>query len=73
MNGLAVIREAQRRRRGLRAILLTGFVSNAAEIAVSGALSGSFSLVRKPATISQLAERVAMLLEAQPMGGNAPA
>jgi signal transduction histidine kinase/CheY-like chemotaxis protein len=72
MDGLAVIREAQRRRQGLRAILLTGFVSNAAEIAVSGALSGSFSLLRKPATVSQLAERVAMLLETQRMGGNAP-
>lgn len=65
MDGLAVIRKAQRRQQGLPAVLLTGFITNAAEIAVSGALSGSFSLLRKPATVSQLAERVAMLLEAQ--------
>ncbi len=64
MDGLGVIREAQRRRPGLPAILLARLVSNAPESAFRGALSGSFSLLRKPTTISQLVERIAMLLEA---------
>ena len=64
MDGVATIREAQKRRPGLPAILLTGFVTNAAELAVGGALSGTFSLLRKPATGQQLAERVAVLLQA---------
>ena len=63
MDGLALIREAQRRRPALPAILLTGFASNAAELAVNGVLSGSFSLLRKPVTPQGLAERVAVLLE----------
>ncbi|MBY0339251.1 MAG: response regulator [Acetobacteraceae bacterium] len=63
VDGLETIREAQRRRPGLPAILLTGFATNAAELAVGGALSGSFSLLRKPVTAEALAERVDMLLE----------
>ena len=63
MDGVAVIREAQRRRPGLPAMLLTGFVTTAAELAVGGALRGTFSLLRKPATAQQLAERAAVLLE----------
>ena len=63
MDGVAVIREAQRRRKGLPAILLTGFATNAAELAVGGALSGTFSLLRKPIEAHALAERAAMLLE----------
>ncbi len=63
MDGITVIREAQRRRPGLRAILLTGFAGNAAELAIGGAVSGTFSLLRKPVTAEQLGERVAILLE----------
>ncbi|TPG47257.1 PAS domain-containing hybrid sensor histidine kinase/response regulator [Roseomonas nepalensis] len=66
MDGLALIREIQRRRPGLPAILLTGFVTNAAEIAIGGALSGGFSLLNKPVDGRRLAERVAVLLEAAP-------
>ncbi len=62
MDGLALIREAQRRRPGLPAILLTGFASNAAELALGGALSGTFSLLRKPATAKQIAERAETLI-----------
>jgi PAS domain S-box-containing protein len=58
MDGLAFIREAQRRHPKLPAILLTGFATNAAQIA----LSGMFSLLRKPVTTVQLTERVEMLL-----------
>ena len=63
MDGLTVIREAQRRRPRLPAILLTGFATNAAEIAVGGALSGAFTLLRKPVTGEHLAERIAVLLQ----------
>ena len=63
MDGVALVGEVQRRRPRLPAILLTGFATNAAEIAVSGAVSGTFSLLRKPTTGTQLAERVAMMLE----------
>lgn len=63
MDGIAIIREAQRRRPKLPAILLTGFVSNVAELAVGDMLKGTFSLLRKPITVEQLAERVTVLLE----------
>ena len=63
MDGVALIREAQRRRPKLPAILLTGFATDAAELALSGAVSGSFSLLRKPIEARALAERVAVLLE----------
>ncbi|WP_161993826.1 PAS domain-containing sensor histidine kinase [Muricoccus nepalensis] len=62
MDGVMLIREAHRRRPELPAILLTGFATNAAEIAVDGALSGSFSMLRKPVTAEQIAERVEALL-----------
>jgi PAS domain S-box-containing protein len=62
MDGLALIREAQRRRPALPAVLLTGFATDVAELAMSGAISGSFSLLRKPVEAQTLAERVAVLL-----------
>jgi CheY-like chemotaxis protein len=63
MDGLTVIREAQRRRPALPGILLTGFATNAAELALGGATGGSFSPLRKPITAELLAERIAVLLE----------
>jgi CheY-like chemotaxis protein len=66
MDGIALIREAQRRRPGLRAILLTGFATDAAELAVGGAIRGTFSLLRKPIEPGALAERAAVLLGAAP-------
>jgi CheY-like chemotaxis protein len=63
MDGVTLIREAQRRRPGLPAILLTGYATNAAEIALGGAVSGAFSLLRKPIHGQHLAERVTELLE----------
>jgi PAS domain S-box-containing protein len=62
MDGIAFIREAQRRHPKLPAILLTGFVTHAAEMAARGAVSGMFTLLRKPVTTEQLTERVTMLL-----------
>jgi hypothetical protein len=61
-----LIAEAQGRRPGLPAILLTGFAPNATEIAVGGAVSGSFSLLCKPIDGKFLAKRVAVLLEGSP-------
>ncbi|WP_237213369.1 PAS domain S-box protein [Falsiroseomonas oryziterrae] len=62
MDGVTLIREAQRRRPGLPAILLTGFATNAAELAIGGAVTGTFSLLRKPITAAALAERVSVML-----------
>ncbi|HKM64838.1 MAG TPA: hypothetical protein VJY39_20355 [Acidisphaera sp.] len=61
---IALIREAQHRRPRLPAILLTGYAGDAAALAVGGAVGGSFSLLRKPVSGAQLADRVAALLEA---------
>jgi PAS domain S-box-containing protein len=63
MDGLALIAEAQKRLPHLPAILLTGFVTNAAEIAISGAMAGAFTLLRKPIGIALLSDRIGALLE----------
>ncbi|MDR3539281.1 MAG: PAS domain S-box protein [Acetobacteraceae bacterium] len=64
MSGLTLIRAAQVLRPGLPAILLTGYSGDAAALAVGGAVSGSYSLVRKPVPGAQLIGRVAAMLEA---------
>lgn len=61
MDGLALIRAAQSRRPGLPAILLTGYATDGAR-AVGDASNGTFSLLRKPVSGSQLANRVAAVL-----------
>ncbi|WP_141563110.1 hybrid sensor histidine kinase/response regulator [Teichococcus rhizosphaerae] len=66
MNGVALIREAQRRRPGLPAILLTGFAGDAAELRGGEAEGASFSLLRKPVIGPELARCVASLLKAAP-------
>lgn len=71
MDGVALVREAQRRRPRLPAILPTGFATNAAEIAVGGAVGGAFTLLRKPVEGKVLAERMAVLLEGVAVGGDA--
>lgn len=63
MDGVKLIGEAQRQRPRLRAILLTGYAGEATSLAVSGALSGSFTLLRKPISGAELADRAAALLE----------
>jgi PAS domain S-box-containing protein len=63
LDGVRLIREAQGRRPGLRAILMTGYTGDAAALAVSGALSGSFTLLRKPVSGMELTDRAAALLE----------
>ncbi len=63
MDGVALVRNAQHRRPNLPAILLTGFANAAAEIAVGGAVTGTFTLLRKPVEAALLAERIRMMLE----------
>jgi signal transduction histidine kinase/ActR/RegA family two-component response regulator/HAMP domain-containing protein len=62
MDGLELIREAQSRRPGLPAVLLTGYAGDGAALAVGGAVSGTFSLLRKPVTSIQLIDRIQSLL-----------
>lgn len=62
IDGLAVIRQAQRQRPGLPAVLLTGYAGHGAQLAVGETVSGAFVLVRKPVTAAQLADRIEALL-----------
>jgi CheY-like chemotaxis protein len=62
IDGLVVIRQAQRERPGLPAVLLTGYAGHGAQLAVGESVSGAFALVRKPVTAAQLADRIEALL-----------
>jgi PAS domain S-box-containing protein len=62
MDGITLIRAAQERRPGLPAILLTGYAGDGAALAIGGAMSGAFSLLRKPVSGMQLLERIAALM-----------
>jgi signal transduction histidine kinase/ActR/RegA family two-component response regulator len=64
MDGLALIRAAQERRPGLPAVLLTGYAGDDTALAVSGAISGTFSLLRKPTRFHDLLDTVRSLLAA---------
>jgi CheY-like chemotaxis protein len=46
-------------------VLLTGYAGDGASLAISGAVSGTFSLLRKPVSAPQLLDRVAALLAAR--------
>ena len=63
MNGVALLREVNRLWPRIPAILLTGFATNAVETAVGGAVSGMFSLLRKPVTEDDLVVCIKVLLE----------
>jgi CheY-like chemotaxis protein len=67
MDGLTLIREAQRLRPGLPAVLLTGYAGHGAQLAVGGALHTSFTLVRKPVAAAQLSDRIEALLAVAPV------
>ncbi|MEA2776346.1 MAG: hypothetical protein QOF90_1752 [Acetobacteraceae bacterium] len=64
MSGVALLDAVHVQRPRLPAILLTGLAGNAAILAVNGAISGSFSLLRKPVSGPQLTARIETLLEA---------
>ncbi|MCW2285989.1 PAS domain S-box-containing protein [Rhodoblastus acidophilus] len=63
MDGMTLIRAAQERRKRLPTILLTGYVGDAAALAIGSQARGSVCLLRKPITGSELADRVAAILE----------
>ena len=63
MDGVSVIREVQKRRPHLPAILLTGFATSTAGIHLDAPSSGALTVLRKPVQGKVLAEHVAMLLE----------
>jgi CheY-like chemotaxis protein len=63
MDGLALIQAAQRLRSQLPAILLTGYAEDAAGLAVRGAISGSYSLIHKPVSGTELGDRIAKVME----------
>jgi PAS domain S-box-containing protein len=73
MDGLAVIRAAQEGRPRLPAVLLTGYAGDGAALAVGGAVSGSFSLLRKPVRLQDLVDRIQSLLAARTNVANPPA
>ncbi len=62
MDGLALIQQAQKQRPRLPAILLTGYAGDGTALALSGAVSGSYSLLRKPVEAAQLFDRINLLL-----------
>jgi PAS domain S-box-containing protein len=64
IDGLAVISAAQQHLPRLPAILLTGYAGDDASLAVTGAIRGSFSLLRKPVDDAHLIDRLSTLLAA---------
>ncbi len=62
MDGVALIRAAQRARPGLPAILVTGYAGGGASLAIGRAIEGPFSLLQKPVSAVQVADRIAALL-----------
>ncbi len=62
IDGLTMIRQAQRERPALPAVLLTGYAGHGAQLAVGESVPGAFSLVRKPVTAAQLSDRIEALL-----------
>ncbi len=73
MDGVALIRAAQRVRPGLPAVLLTGYAGGGASLtAAAGTFDGPVSLVRKPVSAAQLADRIATLVERRAGPGPQP-
>jgi signal transduction histidine kinase/ActR/RegA family two-component response regulator len=64
IDGLALIRAARERRPRLPAVLLTGYAGDTTTLAVQGALSSAFSLLRKPIRGPELTDRLQALLAA---------
>jgi CheY-like chemotaxis protein len=71
MDGLTLIRSVQERRPNLPAILLTGYAGDGAALAVGGAISGAFSLLRKPVSGTQLVDRISALLASRKQSSSA--
>jgi PAS domain S-box-containing protein len=66
MDGAVLIYEAQKRRPGLPAVLVTGYAGDGATLAVGGvAPDATFTLLRKPVSATELGDLVAALLHRQ--------
>jgi CheY-like chemotaxis protein len=65
MNGLMLINEARRHRPGLPALLLTSYADGNLESDVSDLMPDPTSVLRKPVSDAELAERAAALLKAK--------
>ncbi len=61
LDGISLIREAQARHPGLAAILLTGYVGDAASLGVGRKLNGPFAVMQKPSRGADLANRISAL------------
>jgi CheY-like chemotaxis protein len=61
IDGITLIREAQRRRPGLPSVLLTGYASDAAR--VGARQDGGLCLMSKPVTLAQLTRKLNALLD----------
>jgi PAS domain S-box-containing protein len=66
MDGLTLIKLAQRDQPNLPAILLTGYAQDTTALAIGGAISGTFSLLRKPIQGDELSDRIASLMASLP-------
>ena len=66
MDGVSLIEAAQRHRRGLPAILLTGHAHDNARLAAHGSADCSYTLLAKPIRASELAAHVVRLLGTSP-------
>ncbi len=64
MDGLTLIRLAHQRRPHLPTVLLTGYATDSTGLAIGGAISGTFTLLRKPILGKELADRLASLIAA---------
>ena len=66
MDGLTLIKLAHRIHPNMPAILLTGYAQDTTALAIGGAISATFSLLRKPVQGGELADRIASLIASMP-------
>ncbi|WP_052401874.1 hybrid sensor histidine kinase/response regulator [Muricoccus aerilatus] len=64
MNGLELIRAVRKRRASIPTVLLTGNAEDGVPLALEGAMTQNFSLLRKPVLGSDLADRLTSLTSA---------
>jgi CheY-like chemotaxis protein len=62
MDGLELVQEVRRFQPGLRAIIVTGFATDALESALSGKLAAGVTLLRKPVASEVLAQHATVML-----------
>jgi PAS domain S-box-containing protein len=73
MDGIALIQHAHQRRPGLPAVLLTGYVGDGVAVATDEAITGAYSLARKPIGTNDLIDLIEALLATKAPRAHAPA